>query len=67
MLKLFYSQLLSSFGLNIHKVPNAPFYKLVDVAAGLPSTYTGAMFGRGSIYDPMVEAKYGLPIQVSDI
>ena len=52
--------------LNTHKVPNAPFYKLVDVAAGLPDTYTGAMFGRGSLYDPMVEAKHGLPIQVSD-
>ena len=48
-----------------HKVPNAPFYKLVDIAAMLPDTYTGAMFGRGSLYDPMVQAKYGLSIQVS--
>ena len=47
-------------------VPNAPFYKLIDFSAMLPDRYTGNMFGNGSVYDPVVQAKYGLSIQVSD-
>ena len=45
-------------------VPNVPFYKQVDFAARLPDRYTGAMFMSGSVYDPMVQAKYGASIQV---
>ena len=44
-------------------VPNVPFYKQLDFAARLPDRYTGARFGRGSQYDPMVQAKYGPSIQ----
>ena len=44
-------------------VPNAPFYKQIDVAARLPDRYTDAEWGAGSMFDPMVEAKYCPPIQ----
>ena len=37
-------------------VPRAPFYKQLDLAARLPDRYNpDDMFGRGSVYDPMVQ------------
>jgi len=40
-------------------VPNAPFYRQLDFAARLPDRYTGtAMWGDGSLSDPLVKAKY---------
>lgn len=45
-------------------VPNVPFYKQLDFAARLPDHYNpNSDFGRGSQYDPMVQAKYGPSIQ----
>ncbi|KAL7541679.1 hypothetical protein ACHAXR_011125 [Thalassiosira sp. AJA248-18] len=46
-------------------VPNAPFYSLLDIAESLPDRFDpGAMFGHGTFLgDPLVQAKYGAPIQ----
>mmetsp|Transcript_2015 Transcript_2015/g.4432 ORF Transcript_2015/g.4432 Transcript_2015/m.4432 type:complete len:363 (+) Transcript_2015:488-1576(+) len=45
------------------EVPNAPFYKLLDFASFLPDRFTGEFMGRGFLYDPLVQAKYGAPVQ----
>ena len=40
-------------------VPSSPFYKQLNVAARFPDYYLeGQMFGRGSVYDPQVQAKH---------
>jgi len=44
-------------------VPNAPFYRQLDVAARLPCRFTGEDYGPGSMWDPLVQAKYSPPIQ----
>lgn len=50
-------------------VPVSPFYHQLDFAARLPDRYTGAEFGddwddphKGTLYDTMVQAKYGASI-----
>jgi hypothetical protein len=44
-------------------VPNAPFYRQLDVAARLPDQFTGIDWGPGSMWDPLVQAKYSPSIQ----
>ena len=41
-------------------VPNTPFYKQLDLADRLPDYYNpnDYGFGRGSLYDPRVQAKH---------
>eukprot|EP00986_Skeletonema_menzelii_P009040 scaffold4012_cov127-Skeletonema_menzelii.AAC.2 len=47
-------------------VPNAPFYRLLDIAEALPDRYNpnaGFLARRGTIRDPAVLAKWGPPVQ----
>lgn len=64
-----YSRLASSTIRAVRRdVPNTPFYRLLDIAATLPDRYNPdaeeALFAfRGSFQDPVVQAKWGPPIQ----
>ena len=63
-----YSRLASSTIRAVRKeVPNAPFYRLLDIAATLPDRYNpdaqGLFVFRGPFQDPVVQAKWGPPIQ----